>query len=461
MLPLRTLFQVGHDSPHYNERNKQSIFYAQSWALMHYLVIGKSGRVDQLGKFMELIASNVPMEQAFQQAFEMTFEAMEKELRNYVKQSRYNVLSGHFQQKLETDTGMESAPISEAEAQAYLGDLLLHSRRKDSEIYLLKALKLDPNLAMAHASLGMLRFYEGKIDEARASLERAVQGNSQNYLIHYYYAYILSRGEGPDGTVTSYSKETAEKIHQHLQKAISLRPDYPQTYSLLGFVSLVTGERIEESLRLLKQAVAASPGRSDLHFIMAQLYLRTSDYKSARQFLEQVTKSNAELEVRQRAQTLLTQVIAFQERVEQPNTRSTVEPVNNETEKPELNVNASTTTPAPQPASDPSAYLREVLRPVAEGETQLQGTLLRIECEGKLIVFLVKVGDQTLRLRAGSFDDVEITTYNPEVKGDITCGPRKMEESVVVCFKPITDKRLKADGTIASLEFVPKDFRLK
>src|SRR6185295_4406035 len=104
-------------------------------------------------------------------------------------------------------------------------DLLLHSRRKEAEIYIQKALKLDPNLAMAHASLGRLRFYEGKIDEARASLERAVQANSQNYLIHYYYAYILSRGNAnDDARVPSYSPELAEKIHKELEKAISLRP---------------------------------------------------------------------------------------------------------------------------------------------------------------------------------------------------------------------------------------------
>src|SRR4026207_836779 len=33
MLALPTLFQVDHKSPYYNERDKQTIFYAQSWAL--------------------------------------------------------------------------------------------------------------------------------------------------------------------------------------------------------------------------------------------------------------------------------------------------------------------------------------------------------------------------------------------------------------------------------------------
>src|SRR5215212_8407089 len=136
MLPLRTLFEVDHKSPHYNETNKQSIFYAQSWALMHYLIIGKAGRVEQLGKFMELLGAQVPLDQAFQKAFGTPFEVMEKDLREYVKKDRYNVITGHFEKKIELDTDVEVAQLTEAEAQAYLGDLLLHSYRKDSYTYL-------------------------------------------------------------------------------------------------------------------------------------------------------------------------------------------------------------------------------------------------------------------------------------------------------------------------------------
>jgi hypothetical protein len=55
---------------------------------MHYLIIGKAGKVEQLGKFIELLRSKVPMEEAFQQAFETPFAAMEKDLREYVKKDR-------------------------------------------------------------------------------------------------------------------------------------------------------------------------------------------------------------------------------------------------------------------------------------------------------------------------------------------------------------------------------------
>ena len=66
-----------------------------------------------------------------------------------------------------------------------------------------------------------------------------------------------------------------------------------------------------------------------------------------------------------------------------------------------------------------------------------------------------------MRLRSASFDDVEITTYDTNVKGEITCGERKPANAVVVCYVPGADKKLKADGVLKSIEFVPPDFKLK
>ena len=103
MLPLRTLFEVDHASPYYNERDKQSIFYAQSWALMHYLILGKNGeRMPQLDKFMNLMSANVPVDQAFQQAFAMSLESMEKELREYIKRDSYPVVVRTLRQQTRT-----------------------------------------------------------------------------------------------------------------------------------------------------------------------------------------------------------------------------------------------------------------------------------------------------------------------------------------------------------------------
>ena len=457
MLPLRTLFEVDHNSPHYNEKDKSSIFYAQAWALMHYLIIGKAGKVEQLGKFMDLLRTNVPMEAAFQQAFETPFAVMEKDLREYVKKDRYNVINGRFEKKIELDTTTEATQLGEAEVQAYLGDLLLHSYRKDAYTYLEKALKLDPNLTMAHASLGMAYFREGKVDEAHASLERAVAGDSKNYLAHYYYAFTLSR-PNPDGSSNDYSPEVVAKIREHLQKAIALRPDFPESYNLLAFTSLITGQGIDESIASMKRLVSNSPGNPHYIFTLGQLYLRKNDYTMARELLEVVAKSNEE-GVRENAEQLLKQIRMIEDarsRVAEAK-RSGKKVVESE---PVL-VYGSGPTKTKEAPVDPSSYLREVLRTPGEGETQLQATLVKIECEAKGIVFVVQTPNGLLRLRTEKFEDIEITTYDPRVAGDITCGDAKLENVVVVCYLPNKDKRIKADGILKSIEFVPADFKLK
>ena len=39
MLPLSTLLSVDFKSPYYQDEQKGSVFYAQSWALTHYLML--------------------------------------------------------------------------------------------------------------------------------------------------------------------------------------------------------------------------------------------------------------------------------------------------------------------------------------------------------------------------------------------------------------------------------------
>ena len=449
MLPLRTLFEITHHSPQYNEKARKTIFYAQSWALMHYLIIGKEGQLKKLSKFVELTAANVPVETAFAQAFETTFEAMENELREYVKQDRYNYVKGTLAQKIELDTTTEAKPLTEAEAQAYLGDLLLHTNDPNAATYLENALKLDPNLAMAHASLGMLRYREGRTDDARTSLERAVAASSQNYLAHYYYAYTLSRRRYEE-KASKYSPEEIAKIREHLKRAIELRPDFPESYNLMAYVSLITGNEVDESIAAMKRILSASPGRVTSTFMLGQLYMRKNDYKTARPLLEQVAKSN-EAEARM-AEQILAQITKYEKELTAYEEAMKKRSQSSEVLSPETVIVQS---------SDPWSSLREALRKPRNDETRIMATLVRIDCEVKQIFFVLQTPTGLLRLRTNSFTDAEIVTYTTEVTGDITCGPRKPVNAVVVSYNPSTDKRTKSDGVLKSVEFVPADFKLK
>ena len=451
LLPLRTLFEVDHQSPYYNESEKSTIFYAQSWALMHYLMIGKEGRDQGLDKFTALLNSRVPFERAFQDAFNTTFDAMEIELRNYVAQDRYKVRLANFAKTLELNTTTETRVLSEAEAQAYQGDLLARSNRKEAYAYLEQALKLDPNLGMAHASLGMAYFRDGKNGAAQTSLARAVAASSQNYLTHYHYAYVLSRVDDQAPSISTFSPELAAKIRKHLQKAIALRSDFLEPYNLLAYVSLVTGTNVDETIASLKRVLTESPDSYNLAYMLGQLYVHKDDYKTARVLLEQVVKSNAEEEVRRHSESLLKLAITTEEqRARYEATKQTSV----------ITVNADS-EPVKNAPPDPSADLRAALRPPAKGETQLQATLVKIECDSKAIVFVVKTANGLLRLTTASFNTVALKTWDAAVSGEITCGERKPEHSVVACYIPNTDKKIKAHGILRSIDFVPADFKLK
>jgi hypothetical protein len=208
----------------------------------------------------------------------------------------------------------------------------------------------------------------------------------------------------------------------------------------------------------MKRLVSNSPGNPHYLFMLGQLYLRKNEYRMARELLEIVAKSNEE-GVRENAVQLVKQIRAIEDsksRIEEAK-RTGKKVVESE---PVL-VYGSGDTKTSEAPTDPSSYLREVLRTPGAGETQLQATLVKIECEMKGIVFVVQTANGLLRLRTDKFEDIEITTYDPKVAGDITCSDRKLDNLVVVCYLPNTDKKVKADGVLKSIEYVPADFKLK
>jgi len=57
LLPLATLLSIDHNSPHYNEQDKSGIFYGESWALVHYLMLSAPGRQDQFKRFLQQVVA--------------------------------------------------------------------------------------------------------------------------------------------------------------------------------------------------------------------------------------------------------------------------------------------------------------------------------------------------------------------------------------------------------------------
>jgi FimV-like protein len=226
-------------------------------------------------------------------------------------------------------------------------------------------------------------------------------------------------------------------------------------------VNLVTESELDETLELLKRALATSPGRNDLVYMLAQLYLRKEDFKTARQLIDKLIVNN-DAEIRQRAQGLLAQLVSIEEQLARIQAAREERPSGSRT-SPTLRNSSDASSPpdAVENSYDPAAALRESLRRPAAGETQAQGTLVRIDCDAKGITFTVKINGSLLKFRTDSFSHVDLTSFSEDAGREVTCGPRKPEDNVVVCYLAATDPRAKIDGVIKSIEFVPPDFKLK
>jgi tetratricopeptide (TPR) repeat protein len=465
LVPLRTLFAVDYKSPYYNEGNKMNIFYAESWMLMHFLLQGNNKqRVPHLARFLDLIGSNVAVEDAFQQAFQSSFEAFEKDFKSYIQSARYMATAVTFSGKLDFDAGLQTAALTEAEAQAYLGDLLLHTHRlTEAEGRLQQALTLTPDLPMAQASLGMIRVRQGRFDDAKMYLQKAVAGNSQNYLAHYYYAFALSRlGMNEHQMISSYSTQEAELMRAELKKAIALKPDFTENYSLLAFVNLVRNEELDESIVLLKRALSLSRSNQRVLFMLAQLYIRKEDYAEARQLLQPIVNSNPDPEMRREARSLLDGITRIEEQIARFKALEKEGVESSEGSQPFL-------TPANQGGvevlnvsaeTDMLALLAQSLRKPREGEVRMQGVLMAIECNASGITFQVRVADRLLKLHTDNFKRMHIRTFTQGVGREITCGPRKAPNLVVITYVQAKENQ-KVDGEASALEFVPRDFVLK
>lgn len=448
LLPLELLFNVDDISPHYKERDKRNVFYAQSWALVHYLLSGQ--RRIQLSTYLELLSKGMTVTDAFRQAFQTDFANLENELRAYIRFNKYPQQVITFEKRLDIDPLVQSAPLSEAEAQFYLGDLLLHTNQLDvAANYLRKAIALDPNLATAHASLGVLYMRQNHFDEAKKHLEQASR-DSQNYLVHYYYAYVLSReGIGSDGVVEGYyTTEAAQLMRAELKKAIELAPNFTESYRLLSFINLVREEQLDESIALLKQAISLSPRRQEYPLLLAQVYSRQEEFDAARKVLDSLVLNSTSAHMRAQAQSLLAAVAAresYLARIKDSNEKIAAQAAREETPPGVLQ-------PCDAPQPGPQLKKRRF-----SGE-QVCGILVRVECEENGVVLIIESGARTLRFRNNSLNNIRFVTYTADVRGQVTCGERAQSTPILLTYRPAKITGWQTDGEVIAVEFIPRDW---
>jgi tetratricopeptide (TPR) repeat protein len=479
LMPLADLFAVSKYQLLQQGNHSRSIFYAQSWALLHYLYQHPKPEVrNGVGKFIDALAQKVQPEQALQTAFQMNYAQMEGELKKYVNKSSYQFQIYPFKEKLVFDSEMKVSPLSEGEANAYLGDLLAHTRRHDdAEPYLQKALTLEPDSSLANTALGMVKFRQRKYAEAKTYLEKAIAGDSKNHLAYYNYAYILSRERQDEfGWVSSFSAETVAKMRDSLKKAININPAYTESYELYAFINLVNQDDLNGAVEMLKTALKYQPGDQQIILRIAEIFARQEKFADAKQLAQRISETTDEPETKSRADNLLSNIVsnenigaqneAARKRYEEE--RKQYEAQRNQ---PKYSSNGPTRLVRRQPemsAEDAAkaaetahfASITQALKQPATNEKQIIGKITKIACPPKMIVYTVKTETETISLFSKDFQNLALVSFEPKAEAaKIGCNLSLAAYNSVLTYKTSTAAKSTYSGELTAIDFVPANFR--
>ena len=266
LLPLEVLFKVDHTSPYYNEENKGSIFYAESWALTHYLMIkAPEGGKNPLLNFVALVNQDVDSATAAQRAFG-DLAKLQKDLENYVRQAAFGVKRMRSFKENE-DLAYTAREVTSPESAAIRGDFLAHLHEySEARALLEEALKGDPQDALAHESMGFMELQQGHLEEARKWFTEAVRLDSRSYLAHYYFAVM--------GLRETASGENAHQVEESFRTVMSLNPGFAPAYEGLAAFYGMRGERLEEAHKLALRAVELEPNNPRFRVTIVNIMLR-------------------------------------------------------------------------------------------------------------------------------------------------------------------------------------------
>src|SRR5271163_3952343 len=274
LMPLDVLFKVDHNSPYYNEQNKISVFYAESWALTHYLMVGdKAAHRAMLQAYVNAMTKGATEEQAAAQTFG-DLKQLQAALFAYIRNAAFYYIKAPPPPEIAAGD-LQVRELSEADTDAYRGGFAaVRGRTQDAIPILEQAVKLDPKLALGYQYLGFAEYQDKKPAEALADFTRAIALNPKNALTRFLRAYLASTQGGAVGDDA--------QMEEDLRAAIALSPEFAPPYGVLAMYVANQGTDLPEALKLAQKAQALEPGNAVYQIDLASVLARMNRFPEAR-----------------------------------------------------------------------------------------------------------------------------------------------------------------------------------
>ena len=294
------LFTMKHDPSGLREGSHNTMYYAQSWMVVHYLL--NKNRMPEVGTYFDLVMNqNVPVDKAIVQAFDMTPAQMEEAVKAYfnslqnlgialdqakkpgeVGQLPVEIAQPyHFPVPFDADTlGAAVNPVAEEDAKAVLGDVMARvPEHRDQALRDLQQLTTIPkDNEPAHRGLARDDLQQKQFDKAAEELETAAELNPRDPWIWYYRSVLKYRRAQAAGQ----EMQGLANMMQDLRAVLDWYPELAEAYNMLG-MARVEGGGVNSALEAQKQAVALSPRNAEYQFNLGQIYVAGKKWDQARE----------------------------------------------------------------------------------------------------------------------------------------------------------------------------------
>ncbi|MGA3263985.1 MAG: tetratricopeptide repeat protein [Terracidiphilus sp.] len=396
LIPLPVLFKVDYNSPYYHEEQKGSVFYAESWALIHYLTItDKEKGTDKVGNYSALLMQHEDPVAAAEKAFG-DLKKLQFELEDYIRDGHYKHLVLSSAAAPIDESSFKVKILTQTESDAARADVLASVQRvQEARDLLSEVLKADPNNVQAHETMGSIEFRNGHLDVARKWYEDAVKLDPQDYLAHYYFA-ALSIGQR--------DSEMDKEIEASLQTAIRLNPRFAPAYDRLATFYESRRENLDKAHMLNVYAVNLDPGNLGYRVNAANVLIAMERYSDAERVLQvslKMTKNQGETAM---VQSYITRLEQIQAAREQPN----------------LSTTAQGDVQVPEQVIAVDQGLKHPTEPTDGPKHEALGVIRGVQCSYPAVIeFKVENVKKTVSLYNNNYYELEFSALGFTPEGDL------------------------------------------
>jgi len=395
LIPLDVLFRVDGTSPYYHEEQKGSVFYAESWALTHFLMVNdREKHTHRLDDYMTLMSHREDPVAAAEKAFGH-LKDLQGDLEDYIHSASYKEFMLSSAAAPIDESSYKLRTLTQLDADALRADVLAYVQRNDEARALVDSvLKQDPNNVQALETMGFIDYRTRNMEEAQKWYAKAVKLDSQDYMAQYFFAMLSMAAPG-----TADDKD----IEASLRTAMRLNPLFAPAYDRLAAFFAMRRENLDEARLLSIHAVQLDPGEVAYRMNAANVLMameRFSDAISVLQVAEKVARNPG-------------QVAMVQGQIER------IESFQKEHEQAEASANAQNSASNGQTGESPGVTTT-VVDVVPKHPTMLNsgprhaatGTIRGAVCEypSSLEFRLETAGGKSVRLYNNEMSEIELTT---------------------------------------------------